>query len=202
MLRALQQGLEGDDQEAVYDLLEDVQLRNKLGKRTSIPIPVMSRIILALLTSLVVLLVFNFVVWPQFKPPLPGGDTMMAAPADAAAAKADLMAMAADFRADATGLQAAYQDPATLNCDLMLHNPTPYTADLSEIAPGLSDIATRLNGQVLELATARAPYVSACAGGTDLTEDQVSAPLTTLESILTTLDSVDTDLAAAEGTEG
>jgi hypothetical protein len=31
-----------------------------------------------------------------------------------------------------------------------------------------------------------------------LTEDQVAAPLATLGTVLTTLDSVDTDLAAAE----
>ncbi len=182
MMRALEQGLAGDDNEVVYDLLEDVQLRNKLGKRTSIPLPVLSRIILGLLTSLIVLLVFNFVIWPQIRPPLDTGasSSMSSAPVDAAAAKADLMAMSANFRADATGLQAAYQDAANLNCDLILNNPTPYTADLSGMDPALADIAARLNGQVLELVTARAPYVTACAGGTTLTEDQVAAPLATL----------------------
>jgi hypothetical protein len=204
MLRALEQGLD-QDQTSVYDLLEDVQLRGKLGKRVPIPIPTLARLSLALLVSLLILLAFNFIVWPQMNGTPVAGDTMAESAPDAAdmpdraTALSDLQALSAAFRQDATTLQGIYLDFANLNCDATFSDPRPYTATLSGENADLGPIAARLNGQVLDLTTAKAPYNTACAGGSALDESQIAAPLSTLDSIIVALDSIDADLAAANG---
>lgn len=202
MMRALEYGLEGDNQEDVYDLLEDVQLRGRFGKRVPIPIPTLSRIRLGLLTSLIVLLVFNFVVWPQMRPAPDAGGMMESAPdtanmPDHAAALADLQALSANFRADVTALQSIYLNFGDLNCEAEFNDPRPYTATLSGETEDLAPIAARLNGQVLDLATAKAPYSTACTDNMPLDESLIAAPLSTLDSMIARLDAIDADLAAA-----
>lgn len=201
MLRALEVGLD-QDQETVYDLLEDVQLRGRLGKRVAVPIPVLARIGLGLLVSLLILLAFNFVIWPQMNS-TPSGDTMAeSAPnaadtPDRATAIADLQALSTAFRQDVTSLQGIYLDFANLNCDASFNEPRPYAATLSGENEDLAPIAARLNGQVLDLTTAKAPYNTACSESAALDESQIAAPLSTLDGIIAALDGIDADLSAA-----
>jgi hypothetical protein len=203
MFRALEQGMHREDNESVYQLLEDIALRGKMGKRVAIPVATLSRVLFGLLISLLILLVFNFVVWPRFGPQL---DTILApassAPAENSAAPdraiviEALNSRIATLRQDAQTLQSIYLNPASLNCTASFNNPGPYAADS---VPGLSDIATRLNGEILNLATAKSTFTQACAGGESaLNESQVAGPLGTLDSLLTSLDSIEADLMAAE----
>jgi hypothetical protein len=108
---------------------------------------------------------------------------------------AELNSRASAMRQDVQSLQAIYLDFANLNCESSFNGPTAYTVNNDE---SLAAIAARLNGQLLDLVTAKAPYTQACASDTpSLSVDQIAAPLSTLDSILAALDSIDADLAAA-----
>ena len=107
-----------------------------------------------------------------------------------------LAALLANLRADATLLQAQYANPAALDCDATFANPTPYTTT----DPALADLATRLNGQPVQLATAKAPYLQACSNGSAaLTAEQVAGPQAAIEAILTELAAIEAELSAANG---
>ena len=54
---ALEKGMQGDDPDAVYDLLEDIALRGKMGRRVRIPTGCLARLALGLFSSLALLLV-------------------------------------------------------------------------------------------------------------------------------------------------
>ncbi len=69
MFRALEQALADDKRQAkALKLFEDIVYKDKLGRRTRIPRGCLGQLAVALATSLVVLLAFNFVVWPLLDP--------------------------------------------------------------------------------------------------------------------------------------
>jgi hypothetical protein len=206
MFKVLEREMNGPDGDRVMDILEDVQLRGKMGHRAPVRTGCLMRLIVALLVSLVIILAFNFVIWPQYQDqirdtlgveaPARGGDSDdrdVAAPATAETALGTLLA---NIRADATLLQNQYTNPSELNCDAVFANPTPYTTTDTALA----DLATRLNGQIVQLVTAKAPYIQACASSSPaLTAEQAAGPQAALEAILTELTSIETDLSAARG---
>lgn len=65
MFRALETALDGDEAEAVMETLEDIIVRNKTGRRNRISTQRLQQLITALIVSLLILVVFTFVVWPQ-----------------------------------------------------------------------------------------------------------------------------------------
>jgi len=204
MFKTLEREMNGPDSERVMDILEDVQLRGKLGRRARIRTGCLVQLIVGLLVSLAIILAFNFVLWPQYQDQI---RDMLGVEAPARAADSDdtaapasdeeaLAALLANLRADAALLQTQYVSPDALDCDAAFANPTPYTPAESALA----DVATRLNGQVVQLITAKAPYNQACTDGSAaLTAEQVTGPQAALESLLTELDAIETDLNSANG---
>lgn len=70
MFRALEQALADDKRQAkALKLFEDIVHKNKMGRRTRVPRGCLRQLAAALVTSLLVLLAFNFVVWPLLLDP-------------------------------------------------------------------------------------------------------------------------------------
>jgi hypothetical protein len=200
MFRALQYGMKSEDSDVVYDLLEDVQLRGKFGRRVPVPFGCIYRLMVALVVSLIVMLAFNFVIWPQFGPQLAAllGVQPEAGPPSRSAALDDLDQLLAGLRADAAALQAQYADPAALNCQAGFENPVAY--DVSRIAADaeLTAVAARLNAALVQFFTAKSVFIQACAQPEPaLSAEHVAVPLGTLDSILAALPGIEADLNAA-----
>jgi hypothetical protein len=205
MFKVLQQRMDGPDRDRVLDMMEDVQLRGNFGKRTRFSVGCLSRLLVALLVSLAIILAFNFVVWPQYADQIRAALGVQA-PAgaqrvdDAGAASQAMAALLAGIRADAALLQTQYNSPEALDCQAAFTNPIAYNVAEIGAESELSAIAARLNVQLVQLVTAKAPYNQACASGSPaLTAEQVAVPLTTLGSILAELDAIETDLKATTG---
>lgn len=208
MFRALEEGMSGPNSEAVYDRLEDIALRGRMGRRVPVPRGCLSRLLVALLVSLAIILAFNFVIWPQYSHQIsdilsvvaPAADTDETTPQSESAAPAEaLSAMLAALRADAAALQTQYAAPDTLDCQAAFTNPIAF--DVSAVAnqPALTDLAARLNAQLVQLATARSPFLQACtAGNTSLTAEEAAVPLATLETILAELTVIEGELEAEQ----
>ena len=198
MFRALEGGMQSDDPDPVYELLEDIALRGKMGRRVPIATGCLGRAILGLLVSLALLLVFNFVIWPQYGPQIDGilvGETSGAAldAPDRASAIADLTALVDDIRNDTTTLQAQYADVSTLDCDTDFVGPIAY--DVSGLDADIMTVGSNINAQIVQLAINRGPFNQACASDSPaLTNDQVSTQLTALGTILETLPELEADL--------
>ncbi len=207
MFRALEEGMNGPNSDAVYDRLEDIALRGRMGRRVPVPMGCVSRIIVALVVSLAVIVAFNFFVWPQYgnqiasllgvEAEAEAGGSLPQSESESPAAA--LSTMLAAIRADALTLQAQYNTPDTLDCQASFENPIAYDFNTLGDQPALTDIAARLNAQLVQLVTAKSPYLQTCAAGnTSLPADQAAVPLTTLEAILTELDTIERDLDAAQ----
>lgn len=65
MFRALETALDGDEAESVMETLEDIVVRNKMGHRNRIPTQRLQQLITALIVSLLILVIFTVVIWPQ-----------------------------------------------------------------------------------------------------------------------------------------
>ncbi|MBZ0288867.1 MAG: HEAT repeat domain-containing protein, partial [Anaerolineae bacterium] len=109
MFRALEQGLDGDDSEAVMKRLEDIAVRGQMGRRVRFRASSLRKISLGLLVSLAMLLAFNFVVWPQLEPRL-GGLLPSSGGGDRASLLRDVDAYVNQLSADAATLQRQYQN--------------------------------------------------------------------------------------------
>lgn len=206
MFKMLEQKMNGPDSERVLDMLEDVQLRGKMGRRTRLSTGCLTRLLVALVVSLAIILAFNFAIWPQYEEQIRNAlgveapvsaaaseDTEAIAPATDEEA---LAALLANLRADATLLQTQYANPETLDCSAAFTNPTPYTTTDTALA----EVATRLNGQVVQLITAKAPYNQACSDGrAELVAEQVAGSQAAVEALLTELTAIETELNADNG---
>lgn len=70
MFRALERALADDKRQAkALKLFEDIVHKNKMGRRTRVPRGCLRQLAVALVTSLVILLAFNFVAWPLLLDP-------------------------------------------------------------------------------------------------------------------------------------
>lgn len=65
MFKALETALDGDEAETVMETLEDIVVRNKMGHRNRISTQRLQQLITALVVSLLILVLFTFVIWPQ-----------------------------------------------------------------------------------------------------------------------------------------
>ncbi len=192
MFRALEGGMQGDEPDEVYELLEDIALRGQMGRRVLIPTGCLARVVLGLVISLALLLVFTFVIWPQFGTQIDGilvGEiaSQQASPAD------DLSALLLAVRDDATALQAQYGDVSTLDCEINLNKPD--TLDISTLETNRIAIGGRINAQIVQLNLSRLPFAQACASESPaLTAAEVSEPVALLETILADLVVIESEL--------
>lgn len=209
MFRALEREMGGENSARVYELLEDIALRNKRGRRKTISTGCLMRVVVGLLVSLALLLAFNFLIWPRYGAQVAallnvaGPDGSGATSGTTGTTEADgtpqeqLAALATAIREDATTLQAVYANPDALDCDADFQNPIAYDASSLSDQPELNGLAARLNAQIVQLFTAKAPYNQACAASeTALSADQVAGPLATLETLLAELDAIENDMAS------
>jgi hypothetical protein len=191
MFRALEQGMNGEDSEAVYDLLEDIALHGKMGRRLPVPTGVMRRVVFGLLVSLTLLLVFSLLIWPQFGPQI---DNLLNPGAAAASALPALESRLRAIRQDARFLQAQYADPSTLDCTTEFVNPVSVTANQPRLMPIVND----LNAQIVALAVVKAPYNQACLTEPPaLDATQAAAQLPALDDLLSKLGEIEAALADA-----
>jgi hypothetical protein len=207
MFKVLEQRMDGPDSERVLEMLEDVQLRGKMGRRTRYSTGCLTRLIVGLLVSLAILLAFTFVVWPQYEDqirdvlgveaPAKSDNADTVAPESAAGTPGALLAA---IRADATLLQTQYTNPEALDCQAEFANPIAYNVADGSADSALAEVGARLNVQLVQLVTAKAPYNQACSSGTPtLTAEQVAVPLATIETILAELAAVEADMSTTEG---
>lgn len=213
MFRALQIGMAGKDSERVYELLENIALRGKMGGRVPIPVGFFKRLLVALLVSLVILAAFNFIIWPQYEDEINGflglSDSAVALGNPSATGRdalvAEVEAFAAAIREDAITLQTQYtsvQTGAELDCAIAFNNPISYDTGSMGENDDLAAIAILLNGQILNLVTAKAPYNQACANPESApAPDQLVGPQSTLSNLLAEVTTIEADLAAAASGE-
>src|SRR5690606_4441123 len=110
----------------------------------------------ALLVSLVVLLLFNFIIWPQFGDQISDAlDETTDAPRTASsdipqsreALVADLNAQLMNVRADVEALRAQYIaviGGGTVDCNVTFNDPAPYSAASASLAPELNPVISEL----------------------------------------------------------
>lgn len=206
MFRALERALDSDDSDAVLQRLENIAVKGQRGRRARFRASSVYRLVLGLIVSLIILLVFNFVLWPILEPQL-GSLGIGAASTEGEGGRAvllsDVSAYVANLRADANALQQQYQavlGGSTVNCDATFTNPASFDASR---AAGESDIAAiieRANTALTNLADAKTAFVQACPpNSTPLTTAEIGVPLSKLTPVLAALTEIETTLAATGG---
>ncbi len=214
MFRALEQGLAGNKRDAVVQRLEDIALRGKMGRRTSIRRSTLAKINLGLLIALILLLLFNFVIWDKLKPIL-NQTAAVASVASNDNESEDVPAKDRDtllneitaqltlVRNDVERLQSQFQTVlggGTVNCGVFFNNPSEYSADSARNEPDIVAIITDLNAAHSNLVTAKAAYNQACPPNSQpFTAAEVGAPMGQVVQALTSLAAVDAALPAARG---
>lgn len=118
MFRALEEALADEKrQHKAMRLVKDIVHKNRLGRRTRIPGGCLRRLAVGLVTSLVILLAFNFIVWPLLDPDAqPAPAATAPAPENGAAPDSDQQAPDADAAPptaapDATPVTSPRLDP-------------------------------------------------------------------------------------------
>ncbi len=176
MFRALEAGLNSPEQEEVVQRLEDIALKNKFGSRSRIRGGGLGKLMLGLLVSLAILLLFNFLIWPQFGGQIAG----MLGGAAAVNVPPALVARLEAAQTDAQTLRAQYLSVlggGNVDCTTTFQQPAAYT--LGEATEFTDEVQT-LNSAIADLETARGPFDQACsAEAVALTAAEISTPLGT-----------------------
>ena len=216
MFRALEQGLNGPQHDDVVQKLEDIALKGRMGRRAFIPRAFFARLFVALLVSLLVLLLFNFVIWPQFGDQISeamGGTGGTAAPRTASsnppqsreALVADLNTQLLSVRADVEALRSQYIaviGGGAVDCTVTFNDPPSYSTASASIAPELNPLIGELNAVQTDFNSAAAPYRQHCAdNATPLTAAEASPALGTLVAALDRLTAAEDALNAAPAAE-
>jgi hypothetical protein len=211
MFRALEHGLAGSKRETVVKLLEDIALRGKMGRRSSLRKSTLAKINVGLLIAAILLLLFNFVLWPTLKPILnqtPGTASVATNDNEAEDVPAkdrdtllsELNSQLTLVRNDVERLQSQFQTVlggSTVNCGVFFNNPAEYNAASAQNEPDIAAIIADLNAARSSLATAKESYDQACPpNSTPLTAAEVGAPMSHVVQALTSLASVEEALAA------
>lgn len=210
MFKALEQGLAGKDQEKVLQRLEDIALRDRMGRRSPIRGRTVARINLGLVVSLALLLIFNFLVWPQLEPRLSelgAQSTPVAEVNEPALDRSALLNQLGEqhrlVRTDAETLQRIYQTVlggSAPDCSAFFNNPMAVDPTSARNEADLQTIASSLNDALESLNAAKTAYDQACPpNNTPLTAAEVGAPLGTLLTAIRSLPEIETALAAAHG---
>lgn len=212
MFRALEQGLAGNKREAVVKKLEDIALRGKMGRRSAIRRSSVAKVNVGLFVSAILLLVFNFALWPSLKPILnqADGGTSVAINDNADVPAKDRDTLLGEVntqltlvRNDVERLQSQFQTVlggGSVRCGLFFDDPSEYNAATARNEPDIAAMVTNLNAAHGNLTAAKAAYDQAClANGTALTAAEIGAPMGHVVQALTALADVETALTAARG---
>jgi len=214
MFRALEQGLAGSKRETVVKMLEDIALRGKMGRRSPLQRSTLAKINLGLLFSIILFLLFNFVIWPRLKPILNQSSSSSSVvvnndnEADDPPAK-DRGTLLAEVRAELTlvrddveRLQRQYQTVlggGAVNCGVFFNNPPVYDPASARNEPDIASVIADLNAAHESLVAAKEAYVKACPpNNTPLTAAEVGAPMGQVVQALQSLAAVDAALTALE----
>ena len=200
MFRALEEGLAGPQQEAIVEQLEDIALKGKFGRRSSLPRGLLAKLVLGLFVSLIILLAFNFVIWPQIRDEVGGSGPAAATSAEPTSPPpvTDLDGYLALVRDDVEALRAQYVRVIggdTVDCAVSFNRPAPFAASSAAENTAIADDVNRIRA---EFDSALAAYESACRveNPVTLTAADVAAPLATLVAASASLSA---DLAALNG---
>lgn len=212
MFRALEQGLAGNKRDAVVKKLEDIALRGKMGRRSPIRGSTVAKINLGLFVSAILLLLFNFVLWPNLKPilnqtqasvPIAADNNADVPTKDRATLLSELNTQLTLVRNDVERLQSQFQTVlggGSVNCGVFFNNPSEYNAASARNEPDIAAVITNLNAAQANLAAAKARYDLACPpNDTPLTAAEIGAPMGQVVQALTALADVETALATARG---
>lgn len=193
MFRALEQGLNGPNQETVVQQLEDIALKGKMGRRVRIPVRRLRQLLVGMLTSLAVLLVFTFVIWPEIADTVGGSGEPISEDINitpGAVETGTVEGQAAALRAASEALRGQYINVlggGSVDCDTALNPPAPL--DTATLPADEADEAAELNALLADWQTASEPFNRACAeDGTPVTPAEASPQLGILNLILARLD--------------
>lgn len=197
MFRALEQAWE-EDQDRTMDILREVTLNGKMGRRVPVPVRRLVKFELALLLSAVLVAALAFVLPSLLRggqaPPAPA--PVAQPPGDRSAQLAGLRQAAQQLSADVETLRQQYQGVlagAAVNCAATFVNPTIAAAADADLAAIAADLE-RAAGAFRE---AQTRYTQACSGGAALAPGEIGALLGTLAGVSQTLATVDQSLTAA-----
>ncbi len=161
MFRKLEQELEGDDQEATMQLLQDVALEGKMGRRVPIPVRSIVKFEIGLLLSAAIVAALAFILPGVLSGGRGGGAAITGN--DDAAAIAQLDAALTALTANVTRLQTQYQATLTgssVNCEEVF-NPTE-AVSITTANADLQSIAASINAAQTSFKDAKAAYDTAC----------------------------------------
>lgn len=201
MFRALEEGLAGPNQEKIVTQLRDIALKGKMGRRTRIPIPFLRQVVFGLFISALILLAFNFIIWPQIKDQISSPTGGRSAAANEDDLSADASAYLNNLRSDVDTLRGQYLrvlGGGTVDCS------TPFNEPAALEAHGTSaEIIAELNEIRAAFDEARGLYHSACREDdpATLSAADMSAPLATLLDALGRLNALGAFDPAAEISE-
>lgn len=214
MFRALEDGLAGNKREKVLKMLEDIALRGKMGRRNRIQRSTFAKINVALIVSLILLLLFNFVIWPKLKPILNQASNSSSVVAenndDANVPAKDRDTLLTEVntqitlvRDDVESLQRQFQTVlggGAVKCGIFFNNPSEYNAASARNEADIAAIITDFNVAHGNLTAAKAYYDQACPpNNTKLTAAEVGAPMGQVVQALQALAEVDSGLAVIRG---
>ncbi len=212
MFRALEEGLNGPKHDDVVQKLEDIALKGKMGRRSPLPRGLFARLNVALLVSLVLLLLFNFVIWPQLDGQLVIGtdddSNPRAANSNVPQNRDELLggltAQLGELRADVETLRSQYIRVIggdTVDCSATFINPNLYSAASIPDEPDLRSVADELNIVQVEFESTAVPYRQFCAEGTPLSATEAAPALGALVTALDRLTNAENMLSSPESTE-
>lgn len=204
MFRALEEAW-NVDQELVGQLLEDVALNGRLGRRVPVPVRTVVKLVLGLLLAAALVAAAAFVL-----PMVLGtsGGTDNPPPASSVVTDRDtllqnLRAQWQQLTADTETLRQEYQKVLggqQLDCTRAFAAPAAGLSEADRRAQtDLAVIADGLAGAQQQLTAARAPFDQACNAGEPLAVSDAAPRLAELGQVSTTLLAVDQQLSAASG---
>ncbi len=189
MFRALEQALDSAAAEAVLEQLQDIAVNKQFGRRARFRAATLYRLSLGFIVSIVMLLVFNFVLWPRLEPQL---GSLGVTASGGGANTAEIATFVSALKADTLTLQQQYQSVlggGTVNCDVTFVNPSPLTVE--------GGLAERANAVLTSFTSAKEAFVQACPpNSTPLGAANIGAPLGQL------LPLVQTEIPALEAALG
>jgi hypothetical protein len=163
----VQEALERDANIPVRELLEDITIKGRRGRRKRIPTSLLVRLQLLLVFTLIVLAALNFLSLNEDTEG--GGRARTGIPARDALI--DLRDQIDLIQADAQALLTQFDLAASdqpLDCAVVLNRPEPYTIapDVDATHPNIGVLSRRVDEQRVFLAGAQDTFDAACESGT------------------------------------
>ncbi|MBZ0297991.1 MAG: HEAT repeat domain-containing protein, partial [Anaerolineae bacterium] len=150
MFRALEEGLAGPNQEKIVVQLEDIALKGKIGRRTRISVPFLRKLLVGLIVSALILLAFNFLIWPEIKDQISVSGLLGNRGTTASNSNdADVSGYLNALQSDVEALRSQYLNilgGGAIDCAIDFNMPTPLDASsqsgVTEVIDGLNQVRT------------------------------------------------------------